>query len=145
MHLSQPIFDCLTLSLYIMSVVSSIRSPLFSDTKPDSPKHCEIDRYMPLQAHTRLSDESSLLITDIIVELEDGTLANIEVQKIGYVFPGARCACYSSDMLLRQYKRVRQRSIDPKYPSIPDFPWIFCRIIFLYVLTFSVQKCTIKR
>ena len=42
---------------------------------------------------TRLSDESSLLITDIIVELEDGTLANIEVQKIGYAFPGARCAC----------------------------------------------------
>ena len=80
---------------------------------------------------TRLSDESSLLITDIIVELEDGTLANIEVQKIGYAFPGARCACYSSDMLLRQYKRVRQRSIDPKYPSIPDFPWIFFRIIFL--------------
>ena len=62
---------------------------------------------------TRLSDESSLLITDIIVELEDGTLANIEVQKIGYIFPGARCACYSSDMLLRQYKRARQRSIDP--------------------------------
>ena len=62
---------------------------------------------------TRLSDESSLLITDIIVELEDGTLANIEVQKIGYAFPGARCACYSSDMLLRQYKRARQRSIDP--------------------------------
>ena len=62
---------------------------------------------------TRLSDESSLLITDIIVELEDGSLANIEVQKIGYAFPGARCACYSSDMLLRQYKRVRQRSVDP--------------------------------
>ena len=62
---------------------------------------------------TRLSDESSLLITDIIVELEDCSLANIEVQKIGYAFPGARCACYSSDMLLRQYKRVRQRSIDP--------------------------------
>ena len=62
---------------------------------------------------TRLSDESSLLITDIIVELEDSSLANIEVQKIGYAFPGARCACYSSDMLLRQYKRVRQRSIDP--------------------------------
>ena len=66
-----------------------------------------------LNDSTRLSDESSLLITDIIVELEDGTLANIEVQKIGYAFPGARCACYSSDMLLRQYKRVRQRSIDP--------------------------------
>lgn len=56
---------------------------------------------------TRVSDETSLLITDIIVELEDGSLANVEVQKIGYTFPGERCACYSSDMLLRQYKRVR--------------------------------------
>lgn len=43
------------------------------------------------------------------MELEDGTLANVEVQKIGYAFPGARSACYSSDMMLRQYKRVRAR------------------------------------
>ena len=56
---------------------------------------------------TRLADESSLLITDIIVELEDGSLVNIEVQKIGYHFPGQRSACYSADMLLRQYKRIR--------------------------------------
>ena len=32
----------------------------------------------------RLGDEMSLIITDIVVELEDGTIANIEVQKIGY-------------------------------------------------------------
>ena len=56
---------------------------------------------------TRLADESSLLITDIIVELEDGSLINIEVQKIGYHFPGQRSACYSADMLLRQYRRIR--------------------------------------
>lgn len=56
---------------------------------------------------TRIADESSLLITDIVVELEDGCLANIEVQKIGYYFPGQRSACYSSDLLLRQYKRIR--------------------------------------
>ena len=56
---------------------------------------------------TRIADETSLLITDIIVELEDGSLANVEIQKIGYTFPGERSACYSSDMLLRQYKRVR--------------------------------------
>ena len=29
------------------------------------------------------------------------------MQKIGYLFPGQRCACYSADLLLRQYKRVR--------------------------------------
>lgn len=61
---------------------------------------------------TRIADETSLLITDIVVELEDGSLANVEIQKIGYAFPGTRCACYSSDMLLRQYKRLRAREGD---------------------------------
>ena len=55
----------------------------------------------------RLADESSLLITDIVVELEEGSLANIEIQKIGYAFPGQRGACYSAELLLRQYKRVK--------------------------------------
>lgn len=55
----------------------------------------------------RIADESTLLITDIVVELEGGNLANIEIQKIGYAFPGQRGACYSADLLLRQYKRVR--------------------------------------
>ena len=55
----------------------------------------------------RLGDESTLIYTDILVELADGTLCNVEIQKIGYAFPGARGACYSSDHLLRQYKKVR--------------------------------------
>ncbi len=54
----------------------------------------------------RIADETSLLITDIVVELEDGSIANVEMQKIGYLFPGQRCACYSADLLLRQYKWV---------------------------------------
>ena len=56
---------------------------------------------------TRIADESSLLIMDIIVELDDGSLANVEAQKIGYAVPGQRSACYSADLLLRQYKRLR--------------------------------------
>lgn len=56
---------------------------------------------------TRITDEASLLVTDIIVQLEDGSVANIEVQRIGYMFPAQRCSCYSADMLLRQYKRIR--------------------------------------
>lgn len=56
-----------------------------------------------------IADENTLLITDIIVELDDGSLANVEIQKIGYAFPGQRCACYSADSLLRQYKRVKSR------------------------------------
>ncbi len=56
---------------------------------------------------TRIADEHSLVITDIVIELEDHSIANVEVQKLGYRFPGQRCACYSADLLLRQYKRVR--------------------------------------
>lgn len=57
----------------------------------------------------RIADEGTLLITDIVIELENGSIANIEVQKIGYMFPGQRCACYSADLLLRQYKRIRDK------------------------------------
>ncbi len=56
----------------------------------------------------RIADESALLIMDIVVQLADGSITNVEVQKIGYRFPGERCACYSADLLLRQYRRVRE-------------------------------------
>ncbi len=58
---------------------------------------------------TRIADESSLVIKDIVVQLKDGSIANLEIQKIGYKFPGERSACYSADLLLRQYKRVRSK------------------------------------
>lgn len=75
---------------------------------------------------TRIATESSLLITDLVVQLEDGSIANIEIQKIGYHFPGERAACYSADLLLRQYKRVRDfkkknfnyRDIKPVYTIV---------------------------
>ena len=70
---------------------------------------------------TRIADESSLLVTDLVVELEDGSLANVEVQKIGYNFPGQRSACYSADLLLRQYKRVRSKNNKKfSYKNIKD-------------------------
>lgn len=59
--------------------------------------------------NSRIADESSLLVMDIVVELEDGSIANVEIQKIGYAFPGQRSACYSADLLLRQYKAVRRQ------------------------------------
>ncbi len=57
--------------------------------------------------NTRISDETSLLVMDFLVQLEDGSVANVEIQKIGYAFPGQRSACYSADLLLRQYLQVR--------------------------------------
>ena len=58
---------------------------------------------------TRIAAENSLLVLDIVVELKDGSIANVEVQRIGYAFPGQRSACYSADLLMRQYKRMKKR------------------------------------
>ena len=52
----------------------------------------------------------TLLIMDIIVKLEDGSITTVEVQRYGYAFPGQRAACYSADMLLRQYKQKRDQA-----------------------------------
>ena len=69
---------------------------------------------------TRIADESSLVIMDIVVELEDHSIANIEVQRLGYTFPGERAACYSSDLLLRQYKRVRYLTSSGRFCTIKE-------------------------
>lgn len=76
---------------------------------------------------TRIADESSLLITDIVVELEDGSLANVEIQKIGYAFPGQRSACYAADMLLRQYRRVKG---DRKNFSYREIKGVYTIVLF---------------
>ena len=54
-------------------------------------------------------DGSSLVILDILVELESGAQADVEMQKVGNLFPGQRSACYSADMLIRQFSRVKAR------------------------------------
>jgi len=67
---------------------------------------------------TRLANESVLLAMDIVVELGDGSIANVEMQRIGYLFPGQRSACYSADLLLRQYKRLRGSRENFRYRDI---------------------------
>ena len=56
---------------------------------------------------TRLSAEASLMVMDILVELADGSLINVEMQKVGYNFPIERVFCYGADLLVRQYDRIR--------------------------------------
>ena len=55
----------------------------------------------------RLSGSSSLVIMDIVAQLSDGSYLDVEIQKIGYAFPGERTCCYSADLILRQYDRLR--------------------------------------
>ena len=67
----------------------------------------KILRVLPNESQ-RLTEEGSLLIMDMLVQLVSESLVNVEIQRMGYLFPGARCACYSSDLLLRQYSQVRE-------------------------------------
>lgn len=77
---------------------------------------------------TRLTDEGSLLVMDIVVEFEGGAIGNIEVQKMGYLFPGERSACYSADLLLRQYKRLRDEK--KKKFSYRDIRTVYTIVLF---------------
>ncbi len=52
-------------------------------------------------------DGGTLLIMDLLGELEDGSLIDVEIQKQGYAFPAERISCYSSDLVMRQYARVK--------------------------------------
>ena len=77
---------------------------------------------------SRIADESSLLTMDMVVQLENGGIVNLEIQKIGYLFPGERSACYSADLLLRQYKRVR--SSRRKNFSYKDIKGVYTLVLF---------------
>ncbi len=60
-----------------------------------------------LPSEDSLLEGDTLLIMDILGELEDGSLINVEIQKQNYAFPAERISCYSSDLVMRQYARVR--------------------------------------
>ena len=51
----------------------------------------------------------------MIVRLSDGSVANIEVQKIASLFPGERLSCYSADAIMRQYHRLSSSTSTARY------------------------------
>lgn len=55
----------------------------------------------------KLSENGSLVIMDIVAELEDGSIVDVEMQKVGYQFSGQRSTCYVSDLVMRQYNRIK--------------------------------------
>jgi len=89
----------------------------------------KIEKVLPNDG-VRLGAESSLLYTDIVVQHTDGSLANIEVQKISYDFPGERCACYSADHLLRQYKKVRGESENSRHFNYREIKSVYTIVFF---------------
>ncbi|PXX44772.1 PD-(D/E)XK nuclease-like transposase [Hungatella effluvii] len=85
-----------------------------------------VKQVLPSQSK-RLAAEASLIIMDIVVELESGALANVEIQKVGYHFPGQRSACYSSDLIIRQYDR--QKSLKKKKFSYRDLQKVYTIVL----------------
>lgn len=66
-----------------------------------------------------------MIIMDMVVMMADGSIANIEIQKISYDFQAERISCYSAELVLRQYKAVtgknknlRNGSLKPSYKNM---------------------------
>ena len=64
---------------------------------------------------------------DVLVELADGSMVNVEMQRIGYHFPIERTFCYGADMLVRQYDRIRAN-------QEKDFAYNDMKPVFVIVL-----------
>ena len=56
---------------------------------------------------SQMVDKGSFVIMDILVQTEDGSYINVEMQKHGYEFTGERSTCYMSDLVMRQYSQVK--------------------------------------
>lgn len=81
-----------------------------------------------LPSEDSMMDGESLLILDILVELEDGALSNIEIQKIPYAFPAERMSCYSSDLIMRQYTRTKGEK--GQYFTYRDMKKVYTIVLF---------------
>lgn len=89
----------------------------------------KIIRFMPREG-TQMSESASFVVMDILVQLEDKSFANIEMQKIGYNFPLSRADCYVSDIIMRQY--VTAKSELGSEFSFNDMHKVYCIILMEY-------------
>lgn len=64
---------------------------------------------------------------DALVQLEDLSYANIEMQKIGYQFPLARADCYAADVIMRQYSQLKAKLL--KKFRFKDMRKVYCIVL----------------
>lgn len=84
-----------------------------------------------LSMEDTLMDGESYLIMDLVARTKDGSIINVEIQKQGYDFPGERMACYASDLLLRQYIKVKKsHGHSPHDFSYRDIKPVYVIVIF---------------
>lgn len=92
----------------------------------------KIREVLPVEG-SQLVEKGSFVVMDILVELTDGSIVDVEMQKIGYKFPVQRTACYLSDIMMRQYNRVRSiRGKSFAYDDIKD--------VYLFILMEKSSK-----
>jgi hypothetical protein len=70
-------------------------------------RNVEVLVVLPIEESFMAGDK--IVIMDIIVRLDDGSIANVEIHKNPYTFAGERVSCYSSDLLLRQYSQLKSK------------------------------------
>ena len=61
---------------------------------------------IPLEV-TRRGDDASLMIMDLVVQLESGAYVNLEIQRNTHDFPFERAECYASDIMVYQYDQLK--------------------------------------
>ena len=75
-----------------------------------------------------LMDGETSMVMDILVELDNRSLVLVEIQKVPYYFPAERASCYSADLLLRQYSRVKNEK--GKLFSYKDLSKVYTIILY---------------
>jgi len=100
-----------TLPVLYDTVFKKLMNP---DTHPERLEDCiscllkqKVTIQTVLPTEDILMDGESTMVLDILVKLEDGAYVLVEIQKIPYYFPAERASCYSADVLLRQYSRLK--------------------------------------
>ena len=100
-----------TLPVLYDTVFKTLMNP---DTHPERLEDCiscllkqRVTIQTVLPTEDILMDGVSTMVMDILVRLDGGALVLVEIQKIPYYFPAERASCYSADLLLRQYSRVK--------------------------------------
>jgi len=91
-------------------------------------KKVNIKTVLPLEGAT-LAEKGSFLVMDMLVELDDGTYADLEMQKVGYKFPLERSDCYGADLIMRQYTRLHSRQSAGIPFDFRQMQKIFCIVL----------------
>ena len=70
-------------------------------------KQTDVVDVLPVE-HT-MHGGKTVIIMDLLVRLDDGSRANVEIQKYAAGFPTERISCYSADALMQEYEATKAR------------------------------------